>query len=115
MLRRYPTLSVVSIVTFSPGPGLATAVFSIVNGALNKGLPFDQADRIVTVVGTNSERDVRRGQIAVHDLAVFLERQTVFESFGAISLVPVNLSGDGNAAARFSCAACTAVREGRAW
>jgi putative ABC transport system permease protein len=102
MLVRYPTLSIVSILTFGLGLGLATSVFSIVNGALYKGLPFDDADRIVLVVGTNAERNVQRGPVSVHDLVVFRDRQTVFEAFGAFVMLPVNLSGDGQQPARFS-------------
>lgn len=34
MLRRHPTLSTASILTFGLGIGLAAAVFSIVNGVL---------------------------------------------------------------------------------
>ena len=107
MLVRYPTLSVVSILTFGAGIGLATAVFSIVNGALYKGLPFDEPDRFVAVVGTNAERNVRRGVINVHDLVVFQQRQTVFESFGAFSMVPVNLALDGRQPERFQAGALT--------
>ena len=102
MLVRYPTLSIVSILTFGLGLGLATAVFCIVNGALYKGLPFENADRLVAVVGTNVDQNVRRAPVAVHDLVVFQERQTVFESFGALGQVPVNLSGDGGQPERFA-------------
>ncbi len=102
MLVRYPTLSIVSILTFGLGLGLATAVFSVVNGALYKGLPFEEAHRIVLVVGTNPARNVRRGAITVHDLAVIRERQTVFESFGALTMTSVNLSGDGAQPERFN-------------
>jgi hypothetical protein len=49
MLVRYPTLSLAAIVTFGLGIGITTAVFSIVNGAFFKGLPFERADRIVAV------------------------------------------------------------------
>lgn len=101
MLARYPTLSVVSILTFGLGLGLATAVFSIVNGALYKGLPFDRAEEVVLVVGTNPERNIQRGPISVHDLVVFRDRQAVFESFGPINTLAVNLSGDGAPPERF--------------
>jgi hypothetical protein len=95
MLVRHPTLSVVSILTFGLGLGLATAVFSVVNGAAYKGLPFEDPDEIMLVAVTNAERNIRRGPIAVHDLVVFQERQTAFESFAAFGRIPANLSGDG--------------------
>lgn len=107
MLIRYPTLSIVSILTFGLGLGLATAVFSVVNGALYKGLPFEDADRIMLVSATNAARGIRRGSITVHDLAVIQERQTVFESFGAWFMLPVNVSGEGAQPERFRGGALT--------
>jgi predicted permease len=102
MLVRYRTLSAVSVLTFGLGLGLATTVFSIVNGVLYKGLPFEEPDRIVSVVSVNPERNIRRGSISVHDLAVLADRQTVFESFGGFSQTTVNLSGDGEATERLA-------------
>ncbi len=107
MLARYPTLSVVSILTFAIGLGLATAVFSIVNGAFYKGLPFEDADRVVLMAGTDAERNVRRGPISVHDFVAYRDRQTAFEAFGAFDQVPVNLSGDGIQPERFEAGALT--------
>jgi putative ABC transport system permease protein len=40
MLLKYPTLSLVAILTLGLGIGLGTTVFSVVNGGLFKGLPF---------------------------------------------------------------------------
>ncbi len=105
MLARHPTLSIVSILTFGLGLGLATAVFSVVNGALYKGLPFEQADRLVLLVGTNTARNLTRTALSVHDLAALAERQRVFESFGAFEHVPVNLSLSGGDPERFEAVA----------
>jgi hypothetical protein len=49
MLLKYPTLSLVAVVTLGVGIGLSTTVFSVVNGALFKGPPFPDADRIVAL------------------------------------------------------------------
>ena len=48
---KYPTLSIVAILTLGLGIGLSTTVFCVVNGGLFKGLPFPDADRIVSLVG----------------------------------------------------------------
>ena len=45
MLVKYPTLSLVAVVTLGLGIGLTTTVFCVVNGGLFKGLPFPDADR----------------------------------------------------------------------
>jgi putative ABC transport system permease protein len=107
MLRRHPTLSTASILTFGLGIGLAAAMFSIVNGVLLKGLPFDEGDRIVLVAGTDTARGERLAGVSVHDYAVFEERQKVFEAIGAFRWVSANLSWDQRDPERFSGAALT--------
>jgi predicted permease len=101
MLVKYPTLSIVAIVTLGLGIGLSTTVFSVVNGGLFKGLPFPGADRIVSVVATNPAQGQPRLPISVHDYAVWRERQTSFEQFGAFSAAPVNLSIEPGRPERF--------------
>ena len=80
MLCKHPTLSITAVLTFSLGIGLTTTVFSVVNGAMYKGLPFEEADRIVAVFNFNPASNIRRAPISVHDYAVWQERQTVFET-----------------------------------
>ena len=79
MLFKYPTLSLVSVLTLGLGIGLSTTVFCVVNGGLFKGLPFPDADRIVSLVGTNPSQNQPRQPISVQDLAVWQARQTSFE------------------------------------
>jgi predicted permease len=92
-LRRYPTLSLVAIVTFGLGIGLTATCFSVVNGAMFASLPFEDPDRIVAV------GQVRRGDpdlqgIDEHDLEVYDKRLTVFAAFGAFDDSALNLSSD---------------------
>ena len=102
MLIKYPTLSIVSIVTLGLGIGLSTTVFCVVNGGLFKGLPFPDADRIVSVVGTNAAKKEFQEPVPAQDLAVFLERQTSFERIGAFGQTAVNLSTEEGRPERFS-------------
>jgi putative ABC transport system permease protein len=90
MLVKYPTLSTVAILTLGLGLGLSTTVFCVVNGGLFKGLPFPDADRIVSLVGT--ARNEPQRAISAQDLAIWQERQTSFERLGAFTQAPVNLS-----------------------
>ncbi len=107
MLARHPTLSAAAILTFGLGIGLTTTVFSVVNGALFKGLPFEHGDRLVAFLGTNPSRNIQRIPMSVQDLAVWHERQTVFEASGAYGMAPINLSIDGEQPERFSAGMMT--------
>ena len=102
MLVKYPTLSIVAVLTLGLGIGLSTTVFCVVNGGLFKGLPFPDADRIVAVVGTNPTQNQPRQPISVQDLAIWKERQTSFEKFGAYGFSPMNLSTEEGRPERFS-------------
>ena len=92
MLLRYPALSLVAVLTLGLGIGLSTTVFCVVNGGIFKGLPFPGADRIVSLVATNSSKQQPRQPVSVQDLAVFQERQTSFEKIGAFGFAPLNLA-----------------------
>ena len=94
MLVKYPTLSLVAVLTLGVGIGLSATVFSVVNGALFKGLPFPDADRIVAVAMTRTSQNQRRLPVSVQDLAVFRDRQTSFDQIGAYGFVALNVSAE---------------------
>jgi len=96
MLLKHPALSIASITTFGLGIGLTTAVFSIVNGVLLKGLPFEGSERVMVVRGADPSRGYRRLGVSVHDLVDLRGQQTVFEGLEAFSTARVNFApGDG--------------------
>ena len=102
MLVKYPTLSIVAVLTLGLGIGLSTTVFCVVNGGLFKGLPFPQADRIVAVVATNHAQNQPQQPISVQDFVVWRERQTSFEKIGQYGFLPINLSTEEGRPERFS-------------
>jgi predicted permease len=102
MLVKYPTLSIVAVLTLGLGIGLSTTVFCIVNGGLFKGLPFPDADRIVAVVATNHAQNQPQQLISIQDFAIWQARQTSFEKIGPYSLSPMNLSTEEGRPERFS-------------
>src|SRR5262245_14377313 len=91
MLVKYPTLSIVAIVTLGLGIGLSTTVFCVVNGGLFKGLPFPHAERVVALVATNPSQNEPQRPVSVQDLAIWQARQTSFERLGAYNFQPINL------------------------
>jgi predicted permease len=102
MLVKYPTLSFVAVLTLGLGIGLSTTVFCVVNGGLFKGLPFREADRVVAVVSTRLSQNEPRQNVSVHDMDVWIARQTSFERIGAFGFVPLNLSTDDGRPERIS-------------
>jgi putative ABC transport system permease protein len=102
MLVKYPMLSIVAVLTLGLGIGLSTTVFCVVNGGLFKGLPFPDADRVMAVVGTNPTQNQPRRPISVPDLAIWTERQTSFDKFGAYGFSAMNLSTEEGRPERFS-------------
>ncbi len=102
MLVKYPTLSLVAILTLGLGIGLGTTVFCVVNGGLFKGLPFPDADRVVSLVATKPSQNQPRRPIGVQDLAVWHARQTSFGKFGAFGISALNLSTEDGRPERFS-------------
>ena len=102
MLVKYPTLSIVAILTLGLGIGLSTTVFCVVNGGLFKGLPFPDADRVVALSVTNPAQNQNRRPISLQDLPIWQARQTSFAKFGAFGFAPMNLSDDEGRPERFS-------------
>lgn len=102
MLFKHPGLSLIAIVTFGLGIGLTTTVFSIINGALYRGLPFEDSDRVVWVSRTQPSRDIESMDANVPDFMDWREQQTVFEYLAAFGGVPVNLAETEGRPERFS-------------
>ncbi|HYK89965.1 MAG TPA: ABC transporter permease [Acidobacteriota bacterium] len=94
MMLKYPTLSIVAVLIFGLGIGLTASVFSVVNGAFFKGLPLEEADRLVVLWNTNPARHELDMPVRVHDYLAFRERQTTFEDIGFFTVSPMNLATD---------------------
>ncbi|MCL7991439.1 MAG: ABC transporter permease, partial [marine benthic group bacterium] len=108
MLIKSPVLSLIAIVAFALGIGLTTTVFSIVNGAMYKGLPFDDADRVVSVWRVNPEREIERGGVTLYDYVEYRDQNSSLEAFGLWSNGAVNLVGADDKPERYQGARVTA-------
>jgi len=108
MLIGSPAISLIAVVAFALGIGLTTTVFSIVNGAMYKGLPFEEGDRIVSIWRTNPERDIDRGGISLHDYVDYRDQQSTLEEFGLWNQGAVNLVGGDDKPERYQGGLVTA-------
>ena len=92
-LRKSPGLTVVATIALTFGIGLTTMMFSIIYGALLKGLPFESGDRIVAVARTNPEKEIDRAQLSLQQFADIAAQQQSFAQFGAWTSGTMNVSG----------------------
>ncbi|MCZ6916047.1 MAG: ABC transporter permease [Gemmatimonadetes bacterium] len=92
MLVKHPSISIISVVTFGLGIGLTATVFSIINGALFRGLPFEDSDRIMWVDRSKPSENIQSMGVAVPEFLDWQGQQTVFESMAVFRGAPVNLS-----------------------
>jgi putative ABC transport system permease protein len=101
MIARKRGLAFLAIVALAFGIGLTTAMFSIVNGALLRGLPFPESHRIFSL----GLRDVQRqtdSSISPDVFRTIADRQQSFEAVAAFSLLASNVVGPGNTAERYA-------------
>jgi predicted permease len=82
-------------------------MFSIIYGALMKGLPFDEGDRIVQMVRANPTNRSRNMGTPIGDYVDYRDQQQTMSPFGAYYTGTVNVSGEGEAE-RFTGAFVTA-------
>src|SRR5919107_6366049 len=57
-LRSSTTFTVAALLVLTLGVGAATAIFSVVDAVVLRGLPFDHHDRIVAVIEHNVRQQV---------------------------------------------------------
>lgn len=96
-LRKSPGLSAVSILALTFGIGLTTMMFSIVYGALLKGLPFDEGDRFAIVFRANPQDNIDRQSLSIQDYVDVREVQRSFSHFEAFTGGTMNVSGQDRA------------------
>jgi predicted permease len=106
-LRKTPGLTFVAVIALTFGIGLTATMFSIVYGALMKGLPFVDGDRVMQVLRNNPTRNIRRMSVPVADYVDYRDGQHSLTSLGAYYSGTVNVSGIGEAE-RFAGAWVTA-------
>lgn len=93
LLRKSPGLSAISVLALAIGIGLTTTMFSIVYGAILRGLPFEEPEHIMHLERANPERDIESMEVTQHDFAEWRAQQRSFEGLAAFYTGTVNVSG----------------------
>jgi putative ABC transport system permease protein len=95
-LARQPGLALLAILALGLGIGFTAIMFSIVHGAIYRGLPFPDGDRIYAVLATNPSEDIDQTQISVHDYMDWREQQSSLEELAAYYNGTINVTaGEG--------------------
>jgi predicted permease len=92
-LRKSPGLMIVATLALGLGIGLTATMWSIIYGALIKGLPYPDAERIVVVNRTNPSKNQDRIGMTVHDFYDYAAQQKSLEVLGGSTCGTVNVSG----------------------
>ena len=92
-LRKHPGFTVIAILTLALGIGANTAIFSVINAVLLRPLPYENADQLVVLVETISERPIG---VSYPDFVDWRTQNTVFENVVAVrQRESFNLTGAG--------------------
>lgn len=92
-LRKSPGLMIVATLALGFGIGLTATMWSIIYGALIKGLPYENPDRIVVISTINTTRPDNRQGVSIHDYTDFISQQKSFEVLGGSTCGTINVSG----------------------
>jgi putative ABC transport system permease protein len=94
-LRNNPGFTLVVMVTLGLGIGINTAIFSVVNGVLLRPLPYNDADRIMTLWEANPQLDIEQDQVAAATFLDWARQSQSFVLLGAYNLQSYVLGGLG--------------------
>lgn len=93
MLVKNPASTAVAIMALGLGIGLTAMMFSIVHGAIMRGLPFERAEELVTVNRTNLAEGFDQMWFTQHDYEDYRVQQQSFVDLAGYYTGTVNVSG----------------------
>lgn len=96
-LRSNWWLTIIATLALTLGIGLTTTMYSIVYGALLKGLPYPNGNRIVAIMRSNPSRDIRLQSLPIQDYVDYRAQQHSFTDIGAFTSGTIYVSGDEKA------------------
>jgi len=94
-LIRTPGFSLVALLMLAIGIGANTAMFSLVDSMLLRGLPYADPDRLVLLIGNVQRTQVERRGNSLPDHNDWRARSTLFEDMAAYTTSSITVAGDG--------------------
>ena len=109
MLVKHPGLAAIAIAALALGLGLTTTMWSITWGGILRGLPFEDASRILYLERARPTHGIDSYGVPLSDFAAWREQQRSFEDLAAFTEGTVNLSGPEGKPERFDGGFVTAA------
>jgi putative ABC transport system permease protein len=95
-LRQQPGFTLVALLTLMVGIGANTAIFTVVNAALLRPLPYPHAERLVRIWGSRLEAPSDRTNINPLDAMDWAREAKAFESLAVFTTSTQPLTGAGD-------------------
>jgi putative ABC transport system permease protein len=93
LCRRSPGFAVFAVVTLALGIGASTLVFTLVQTALVRALPFDDPSSLVWMYNARTER--QRAPFSIPDLDDYRQSNTTLAELAVFTNWAANLTGSG--------------------
>ncbi len=93
LLARNPGFSSIAILTLALGIGANTAIFSVVDAALLRALPYREPNRLVYVWSAEMARGIKQSTVSIPDLRDWRRENRVFDGLAGWWSGSYNLSG----------------------
>ena len=103
MMRRQPLTSLLAIVALALGIGLTTLMFSILNGAVLRGLPFEQSDRLLHIAPFDIQDD-DDFEATQWEFSEWRARQHSFDDLAGLYVGNANVVGPDGTPERYRAA-----------
>src|SRR5688572_26044726 len=96
LLVREPGFTIAAVLTLALGVGANVAVFSVVNAALLRPLPYPDAERLMRLQHRDARTGITKDFIAIADFVDMRARQQSFESLAAYNGGRSTIFGQGD-------------------
>ncbi len=94
-LRHHPGFTIVAVLSLTLGIGANTAIFTVVEAALVRSLPYREPDRLVHLWETRQSRQFQQMEASYPNFEDWQRDNTVFESLAGYNRTNFSLIGTG--------------------
>ncbi|NIR43190.1 MAG: FtsX-like permease family protein [Gemmatimonadetes bacterium] len=83
MLRKYPGLSLISVIGMSVAIAIGAGAFGVIDSMLDPTLPLPQGDRVISIQNSNVRNPGNPNRQSLHDFVIWREELTSVKDLGA--------------------------------